>query len=408
MEEQNQEPLRINVVEEGHANTMKVHRFYFVKLWSSNLEVRIEEAKNLMEKMRQEQLEISRNIKERKADQDRLVSRLNYRDNNNGFGNSVDWGGKHLNFHKLTLEKLCFANNAYRGRASKSCSSKRVLDINGEFDDDLLQQALDKLYSEKQSYRGRSRNSCSSLQDLDKNKLHFRMLHGRNTLSEEKKLLKDINARNQKAPSSCFSLDELDDAIWGFHRRERWDWMFNNKDGDQERIIKEKNQLTCLKEKAIATAAVKGKLWTSLGSKQAIQDKIKLLVTELDGEMKETSSRRTILQLIKRRDQRELKKIREDIKSLQKQLEVARHRKNEMFECILQRSKLLDEESSCNYQYRSLLQNARKLAQKKDVATLEELSQEQVEKFFSQWNNNKAFREEYEKRLGMHGLTAAD
>jgi hypothetical protein len=67
MEEQNQEPLRINVVEEGHANTKKVHRFYFVKLWPSNLEARIEEAKNLMEKMRQEQIEISRNIKERKV-----------------------------------------------------------------------------------------------------------------------------------------------------------------------------------------------------------------------------------------------------------------------------------------------------------------------------------------------------
>jgi hypothetical protein len=39
----------------------------------------------------------------------------------------------------------------------------------GEFDDDLLQQALDKLYSENPAYRGRSRNSCPSLQDLDKN-----------------------------------------------------------------------------------------------------------------------------------------------------------------------------------------------------------------------------------------------
>lgn len=63
---------------------------------------------------------------------------------------------------------------------------------------------------------------------------------------------------------------------WWFHRRESWDWMFNNKGGNQERIIKEKNQLTCLKEKAIATAAVKGKLWTSLGSKQSIQHKLKV------------------------------------------------------------------------------------------------------------------------------------
>lgn len=71
---------------------------------------------------------------------------------------------------------------------------------------------------------------------------------------------------------------------------------------------------------------------------------LQLIVTELDGEMKEKSSRRTILQPSKRHDQRELMKIRKDIKSLQKQLEVARQRKNEIFECIIQLSKLHDEE----------------------------------------------------------------
>jgi hypothetical protein len=62
--------------------------------------------------------------------------------------------------------------------------------------------------------------------------------------------------------------------IGWFHHSERWDWGFNKKSGDKERIIKEINQLICLKEKVIATAAVNGKLWTSLGSKQAIQDKL--------------------------------------------------------------------------------------------------------------------------------------
>jgi hypothetical protein len=69
---------------------------------------------------------------------------------------------------------------------------------------------------------------------------------------------------------------------------------------------------------------------------------LQLIVTELDGEMKEKSSRRTILQLSKEHDQRELMKIRKDIISLQKQFEVARHRKNEIFECIIQLSKLHD------------------------------------------------------------------
>jgi hypothetical protein len=41
----------------------------------------------------------------------------------------VDSRWENLSFLKLTLDKLCFANNAYRGRATKSCSSKRELDI---------------------------------------------------------------------------------------------------------------------------------------------------------------------------------------------------------------------------------------------------------------------------------------
>jgi len=59
------DPLKI-VAEEGHA-PKKVHRFYFVKLWPSNLEVRIEKAKKLMEKIKQKVLQISTNIEERKV-----------------------------------------------------------------------------------------------------------------------------------------------------------------------------------------------------------------------------------------------------------------------------------------------------------------------------------------------------
>jgi len=60
---------------------------------------------------------------------------------------------------------------------------------------------------------------------------------------------------------------------------------------------------------------------------------LQLIGTELDGIMKELSSIRTTLQLSKVK-----------IKSLEKQLAVARHKQNEMNECILRLSKLHDEE----------------------------------------------------------------
>ena len=39
------------------------------------------------------------------------------------------------------------------------------------------------------------------------------MQHGRNNLAEEKKLIKEIKASQQKAISSCLSLDELNRAV---------------------------------------------------------------------------------------------------------------------------------------------------------------------------------------------------
>ncbi|KAK4577582.1 hypothetical protein RGQ29_027917 [Quercus rubra] len=82
-----------------------------------------------------------------------------------------------------------------------------------------------------------------------------------------------------------------------------------------------------------------------------------------------------------------------------KRLTVTGHTKDETFKCILQLRKLHDQESSCYYQCRSLLKNARKLAQKKDVAALGELSCGQIDRFMSQWNNSKAFRDEYDHMI---------
>jgi hypothetical protein len=71
---------------------------------------------------------------------------------------------------------------------------------------------------------------------------------------------------------------------------------------------------------------------------------LQLTGTELDGIMKESSPIRTTLRLSKLNDEKELERIRNHIKSLEKQLAVARHKKSEMYECILQLSKLHDEE----------------------------------------------------------------
>lgn len=54
----------MNLPEEGDL-TKRVHRFYFVKFWPSDVEARIEEAEKLVEEVNQEAVEISEKVEER-------------------------------------------------------------------------------------------------------------------------------------------------------------------------------------------------------------------------------------------------------------------------------------------------------------------------------------------------------
>ncbi|BAT95855.1 hypothetical protein VIGAN_08267300 [Vigna angularis var. angularis] len=51
------------------------------------------------------------------------------------------------------------------------------------------------------------------------------------------------------------------------------------------------------------------------------------------------------------------------------------------------------------YQSRAVLNKARDLATKKDINALDEVSHTEVEKFMALWNSDKAFRNDYEKRI---------
>ncbi|PPD84812.1 hypothetical protein GOBAR_DD18255 [Gossypium barbadense] len=51
------------------------------------------------------------------------------------------------------------------------------------------------------------------------------------------------------------------------------------------------------------------------------------------------------------------------------------------------------------YQSRTIVHNAKLLAAQKDIKALEELSIVEVEKVMALWNGNKAFRDDYEKKI---------
>ncbi|KAF8413867.1 hypothetical protein HHK36_001861 [Tetracentron sinense] len=230
-----------------------------------------------------------------------------------------------------------------------------------------LQQALGKLRNANNASRERGVGLCSSVEELNDliQSLHYRMQHESNTLVEEKQLIRDIK------------------------------------------------QLEGTREKVIANEAMRTRIQDSMGQREAIQDQVKLIGVDLDGVRKDQESVRSKIKHL----EEQLKAIDNAISSLQEELTDVSQKRDKAYEGLLELRKQRDEGNlrvaaifecrvfvenwlnACYYQNRSLLNNARELAAKKDIAALEELSHTEVDKFISLWSSSKAFRDDYEKRI---------
>ncbi|XP_077252273.1 proton pump-interactor 1-like [Tasmannia lanceolata] len=212
-----------------------------------------------------------------------------------------------------------------------------------------LHAALGKLRSANNHAREKGVGICSSEEELNEliRSLHFRMQHESNTLAEEKQLLKEIR------------------------------------------------QLEGTRDKVVANAAMKAKIQDSLGQRDAIQDQVKLIGGDLDGVRKQQTAVRTQIKHL----EEELRAIDDEISSLQEQLMALNEKKSKAYETFSELRKQRDEGNTYYYQNRSLLNNAKDLAAKKEIVSLGELSHAEIEKFMSLWSSSKAFRDDYEKRI---------
>lgn len=190
----------------------------------------------------------------------------------------------------------------------------------------------------------------------------------------------------------CSSEEELNDIIYSLQYRIQHESISLN---EEKQIMREIKQLEGTREKVVANAAMRAKLQDSMGQKEAIQDQVKAIGGDLDGVKKE---RQAIRSKIKQIDD-ELKVIDKDIQTLQDELTVITQKREQAYESIQQLRKKRDEGNSHFHQSRIILNKAKELAAKKDVTAIEELSQTEVEKFMSHWNSDKAFRNDYEKRI---------
>ncbi|MED6187849.1 hypothetical protein PIB30_080373 [Stylosanthes scabra] len=190
----------------------------------------------------------------------------------------------------------------------------------------------------------------------------------------------------------CSSEEELNDIIYSLQYRIQHESISLT---EEKQIMREIKQLEGTREKVVANAAMRAKLQDSMGQKEAIQDQVKAIGGDLDGVKKE---RQAIRSKIKQIDD-ELKVIDKDIQTLQDELQSISQKRDQAYESIQQLRKKRDEGNTNFHQARIILNKAKELAAKKDVTAIEELSQTEVEKFMSQWNSDKAFRNDYEKRI---------
>nr|KJB61876.1 hypothetical protein B456_009G387800 [Gossypium raimondii] len=164
---------------------------------------------------------------------------------------------------------------------------------------------------------------------------------------------------------------------------------------EEKRILKEIKHLEGTREKVIANAAMRSKIQDSLGQKEDIQDQVKLMGVDLNGVRKEQHAVWSKKKQIKDKlDETETK-----IESLQNELKAVTLKRDKAFDNIQELRKQSDQGNSHFYQSRTIVHNAKLLAAQKDIKALEELSIVEVEKFMALWNGNKAFRDDYEKRI---------
>ncbi|KAL3652561.1 hypothetical protein CASFOL_002242 [Castilleja foliolosa] len=164
---------------------------------------------------------------------------------------------------------------------------------------------------------------------------------------------------------------------------------------EEKQILREIKLLEGTRQKVIAYSAERARIQDSMGEKDAIQGQVKLIGVDLDSVRKD---RQVINAKLKQLDEEKLA-VEKVIGVLEEELNEVTERRDKTFETIRDMRKQREDGNSPFYQNRILLTKAKALAANKDIDGLKELSETEADKFMALWNSNKAFRDDYEKRI---------
>ncbi|KAK9004924.1 hypothetical protein V6N11_042374 [Hibiscus sabdariffa] len=177
---------------------------------------------------------------------------------------------------------------------------------------------------------------------------------------------------------------------------------------EEKQLLREIKRLEGTREMVMANAAMRAKIQDSMGQKEAIQDQVKVrnfpfapfevcFPAFLRKEQHAVQSKKKLIK-------DKLTALENRIDSLQEELKDVTEKRDKAYEDIQELRKQRDEQNVYFFQSRSLLNKAKIVAAKKDIKALEELAAVEAEKFMALWNGNKAFRDDYVKRI----LTSLD
>jgi len=200
------------------------------------------------------------------------------------------------------------------------------------------------------------------------------------------------NGGRERGSMICSSEEELNDLIKGLQCRIQHESIPLS---EEKQILREIKQLEGTRDKVLANAAERARIQDALGEKEVIQDQVKLIGVDLDGVRKE---KQAVNAKLKQLDD-EKASIDKDINDLQEELTAITEKRDKTFETIQEMRKQREQANAHYYQNRTLLNKAKELAAKKDVEALNELSHTEVEKFISLCSSNKAFRDDYKRRV---------
>ncbi|CAN0914695.1 hypothetical protein LINGRAHAP2_LOCUS28707, partial [Linum grandiflorum] len=138
---------------------------------------------------------------------------------------------------------------------------------------DPLHLALDKLSFANNAYREKSSIRSLPEEDIDYRVLKSKMMHGKNSLQKERRLIREMKTN----VGYCSSLEDVQSRIRRLNCRLICNNMFfaGKHEEDEEITIRRQMKLLELeKERVVANCVVGGKIWRSLGLRKDIRNQI--------------------------------------------------------------------------------------------------------------------------------------